>query len=651
MENTYLSSIDHKSSNKEEFYQKILDGLSIGFALCELLCDQNGTPTDYRFLKVNQAFEKQSTMDIQFIVGKTIKEIYPDIESSWIDKFGSVVLSKNPIQFIDYNHNTDKYYNVHASALAGNIFVLQFQDITTEKKSEENLKRSELQYKNIFNSMFEMFQVIELVYDQDGTAIDYKYLQVNPAFENLVNKKESELVGKRAKKIFGIVEDIWINAFDRVEKTGKSESFEEYGAELNKYYSVKAWRVEKGQVAITFKDITEQKLYEKELIKAKEAAEEMDRLKSNFLANMSHEIRTPMNGILGFSDLLKTQNLTGKEQQKYIQIIQKSGVRMLNIINNIIDVSKIESGLMEVDISESNVNHHVDYIYSFFQPEIENKGMQFSLRKSLPWSKANIKTDKEKLLAILTNLVKNAIKYSDEGEIELGYIVKADFLEFYVKDTGIGIDSDRLEAIFERFIQADISDKKAFQGAGLGLSISKAFVEILGGQLWVESKKGEGSVFYFTIPFDTATKEQIESVNENNPTAPAVDIDFPVKNLKVLIVEDDEVSILVLDYMVQKMSSNILYAKNGMEAIEVCRHHSDIDLIFMDINIPLQDGYTTTRQIRQFNQEVIIIAQTANRLTGDQEKAIEAGCNAYLAKPILKEELYSTIQFFFAKAK
>ncbi|MFZ4707674.1 MAG: histidine kinase dimerization/phospho-acceptor domain-containing protein, partial [Bacteroidales bacterium] len=211
-------------------------------------------------------------------------------------------------------------------------------------------------------------------------------------------------------------------------------------------------------------DITDQKKAEQELIFAKEKAEESDRLKSAFLANMSHEIRTPMNGILGFSELLKTPGLTGDEQQEYIRIIEKSGKRMLNIINDIVDISKIEAGLMKVEIRESNINEKIEYIYTFFKPETEAKGLKLSFNNSLPAKEATITTDREKIYAILTNLVKNAIKYTEKGEIEIGYYKKDKYLEFYVKDTGIGIAKDRQEAIFERFIQADISDKMARQG-------------------------------------------------------------------------------------------------------------------------------------------------------------------------------------------
>jgi len=248
-------------------------------------------------------------------------------------------------------------------------------------------------------------------------------------------------------------------------------------------------------------DITEQKKLIIDLLAAKEHAEESDHLKSAFLANMSHEIRTPMNGILGFAELLKEPELTGEERQEYISIIEKSGARMLNIINDIVDISKIESEQMEINISETNVNEQIEYIYTFFKPEVERKGLQIFFQNGLPAKEAVIETDREKIYAILTNLVKNAIKFSDTGTIEFGYNLKNKYLEFFIKDTGIGIPHDKKEVIFDRFIQADISDKRAFQGAGLGLAISKAYVEMLGGKIWVESEEGKGSTFYFTISY------------------------------------------------------------------------------------------------------------------------------------------------------
>jgi PAS domain S-box-containing protein len=263
-------------------------------------------------------------------------------------------------------------------------------------------------------------------------------------------------------------------------------------------------------------DISESKSFENtlkikniELIIAKDKAEESDQLKSAFLSNMSHEIRTPMNGILGFSELLKEPNLTGETQQEYINIIEKSGQRMLNILNDILSISKIESGLMEINIQETDINEQIDFIHSFFKLEIEGKGMRFLVKNSLEGKEACIQSDSEKIYGILTNLVKNAIKFTKEGTIELGYQLRTEKesskLEFYVKDKGIGIPKDRQKSIFERFLQADVSGKMAYQGAGLGLSISKAYVELLGGEIWTESEEGKGSIFYFTLPYSNKT--------------------------------------------------------------------------------------------------------------------------------------------------
>lgn len=414
-----------------------------------------------------------------------------------------------------------------------------------------------------------------------------------------------------------------------------------------------------GSIA-TFINITERKLAEQELIKAKEKAEESDRLKSAFLANMSHEIRTPMNGILGFADLLKEPNLTSKKQQEYIKIIEKSGVRMLNIINNIVDISKIEAGLTEVNMKESNINEQIEYIYNFFKPEVEQKGMQLFFKKSLASKEAVIKTDREKIYAILTNLVKNAIKYTNEGSIEFGYHLKTDSkpaaLEFFVKDTGIGIPKDRQKAIFERFIQADISDKMAYQGAGLGLSISKAYVEMLGGKMWVNSEEGNlpagkagDTTFYFTIPYNTEPEEIIVAENVIPANGAGNHVNPEVSGLKILIAEDDEPSGMLISITLKMFSKEILKVINGVEAVEVCRNNPDIDLILMDIQMPELNGYEATHQIRQFNKEVVIIAQTAFALPGDKEKAIEAGCNDYISKPILKDELLALLQKYFNK--
>lgn len=409
----------------------------------------------------------------------------------------------------------------------------------------------------------------------------------------------------------------------------------------------------------------ERKKAEQDLKEALTKAQESDRLKSAFLANMSHEIRTPMNGILGFAELLKDPDLTGEDQQEYIQIIEKSGARMLNIINDIIDISKIESGQMELRFSITDINEQINFIYTFFKPEVEKKGMHLSIKTALPREKAIITTDREKLYAILINLVKNSIKYSKKGSIEFGYNFNSNpnpndnnksttvkggksEIEFYVKDTGIGIPKDRQEAIFERFIQADIADKQAYQGAGLGLTITKAYVEMLGGKIWVISNpentnEESGSIFYFTIPYDIqpdADKISTSYDSNNNEIN-------EIKKLKILVVEDEEASDVFITMTFDKSSREIIHAKTGMEAVEACRNNPDIDLVLMDIKMPVMDGYKATQQIREFNKEVIIIAQTAFALVGDKEKALNAGCNDYITKPLHKKVLLDLVQKYF----
>ena len=389
------------------------------------------------------------------------------------------------------------------------------------------------------------------------------------------------------------------------------------------------------QIVVTFEDITEIK-------KAKEKAEESDRLKSAFLANMSHEIRTPMNGILGFAELLKNPELNDNKQQEFISIIQKSGARMLSIINDIIDISKIEAGLMKLDVEETNINEQIEYIYTFFKPEVEAKGMKLMFKTTLSAQEATIKTDREKVYAILTNLVKNAIKYSKEGTIEVGYKKEGENLEFYVKDTGTGIPKERQQSIFERFIQADTEDKMAPEGAGLGLSITKAYLEMLGGKIWVESEEGIGSTFYFTLPYITEPIK--ETADQQLDASDKID---PARKLKILIGEDDETSELLLKEKLATIGKEVLIAKTGADAVESCRNNPDIDLILMDIRMPEMGGYEATRKIREFNKEVVIIAQTAYGLSGDREKAIEAGCNDYISKPIGIAELLALIQKYF----
>ena len=373
-------------------------------------------------------------------------------------------------------------------------------DITDSKNAENALRESE----ENFRVLFDESPLPTIISEMPSGKITL----VNKRMAGMMGREQNEIIGKTANDL-GMLK----NPEDQekliklISKQGYVDNLEidkvfpiQHGTDL---ISMRLVSIMGKMYCLTIvQDITERKDAEKALIKAREKAEESDRLKSAFLANMGHEIRTPMNGILGFSELLKNPALTGKEQQDYISIIEKSGARMLNIINDLINISKIESGQMNVNISACNINEQSDFIYSFFTPEVNSKGLKLSLSCGLTSDKALIKTDKEKVNAILINLIKNSIKFTEKGSVDFGYEKKDGYLEFFVKDTGVGISQEQKDFIFERFRQGNESLSRDYEGAGLGLSISKSFAEMLGGTIWMESEVKSGSVFYFTIPYN-----------------------------------------------------------------------------------------------------------------------------------------------------
>jgi PAS domain S-box-containing protein len=527
------------------------------------------------------------------------------------------------------------------------------RDITKRNMAENALLESEIKYRSFFENSMDAILL---------TNIEGKLISVNQAACSLFGYSEDELIRLSKSEVENMMDPRLASLLSERAMKGKvrgelkfyRKDRTQFAAEV----SSSVFKNSKGNelASMIIRDITERKRAEKELIEAKENAEKSDQLKSAFLANMSHEIRTPMNGILGFTELLKEPMLTGEEQKEYIGIIEKSGARMLNLINDIISISKVESGQMEINVSILDINHLIEDTYTFFKPEADQKKIKLHFKNSLHENEAVIKTDPEKVSAILLNLLKNAIKFTKTGSIEFGYLLKAGFLEFYVKDTGIGVRPEQKIIIFERFRQGSESLIRNYEGAGLGLSISKGYVEILGGKIWVETNEearlnvelieNKGSIFFFTIPYNPVNEDYAfnkiiiqDNARENQS-----------RNLKILIVEDDDVSELLISINLNRITKNILKAGSGLEAVEACRNNPDIDLILMDIKMPEMNGYEATRLIRKFNTDVIIIAQTAYGLDGDMEKAIEAGCNDYISKPINLTKLNNVIGKHFTKA-
>jgi PAS domain S-box-containing protein len=532
------------------------------------------------------------------------------------------------------------------------IHELQVHQIELEMQNEElqNAKeKAELAEKKYFE-LYDFAPSGFFTLTREG-----EITELNISAEHLLGKERSHLV----KSSFGFfvsgdTRAVYNRFLQKIFKTKLKETCEfklDTGDNSIKYVLANGIVSNNGEKClVTLVDITKLKHAENELIRARVKAEEGDRMKSAFLANMSHEIRTPMNGILGFTELLKNLKLKGEEQQEFIRIIEKSGAHMLNIINDIISISKIESQQIEISVSDTNLNEQVEYIYHFFRPEAEQKKLFISFKNALPANEAFIKTDREKVYAVLTNLVKNAIKFTPDGSIELGYNVKGEFIEFFVKDSGPGIPEKQKEIIFDRFRRGNETLIRNHEGAGLGLSISKAYVEFLGGKIWMENNEDKngnasGSTFFFTIPAHPV--KEMNYVNQINP--PDKSIKNKIRKLKILIVEDDETSEILIIKMIEGIAGKVLTTATGVEAVDICRKNPDIDLVLMDINMPEMDGYEATRKIREFNKEVVIIAQTAYALEGDCEKSIAAGCNNYISKPISRVDLRKMVTNYFSE--
>ena len=639
---TDKKNAEEKMRESEDKYRGLVEGSPDGIVLY----------SEEKIVYINdEGLHMMGAKNRSDLIGKPISQfIHPDSQNSIIQRMKDLNVNEFASKtveekFIDLKGNT---IDVEIKAIP-TIFEKKaaiqviVHNITERKNNQEKIRQ--------LSQAVEQSPVTILITNKKG-EIEY----VNPKFTETSGYRFDEIVGQNnrfLKSGYTSKEEykqLWQTLADGKEWHGEFHNKKKNGELYWESASISPIVNAQGKIThfIAIKeDITNRKIAEQELVKAKNKAEESDRLKLAFLANMSHEIRTPMNGILGFTELLKEPKLTGEEQQEYIKIIEKSGKRMLNIINDIINISKVESGQIDVSLSETNVNEQLEYLNTFFKPETKLKGIELIVPKKLSPKECMVSTDKEKIYAILTNLIKNAIKFTVAGSIEFGCERKGENIEFFVKDTGSGIPKSQQKMIFERFRQANETITRTHEGSGLGLAISKAYVEMLEGKIWVESEEGKGSTFFFTIPFkDGFELEKETKINKKTPKENEVNI---IKDLKVLIVEDDAISKLLITIGVKPYSKEIIKVSTGIEAIEACHNNPDIDLVMMDINMPEMGGYEATKQIRKFNKDLVIIAQTANGMQSDREDAIAAGCTDYISKPVNIKSLGSLIQKYFKK--
>ena len=654
---TQLKQSEKSLRESEEKYRVILDNIQDVFYQINM----QGT-----VVEISPSIKNLSEFDRNEIIGCPAKNFY--FSQNERAQFLKNITEKGAVQDYELQFTTKSGQLKVVSVNARMIFNKEgtpdhidgsMRDITRRKMAEENLRKLQKAIENA--------KVSVVITDKTGT-IEF----ANPFFTQLTGYTKEEYMGKNPSVLkSGCHTQAFYQEFWDTIESGKTWEGEFCNRKKNgELYWEKAVispiyneNNEITHFAAIKTDITEAKKNNEELIAAKLHAEESDNLKTAFLNNISHEIRTPFNGILGFLSILQNDDITTAERDEYTKIINESAFRLMNTINDITEVSQIQTGQIHLNESEISISQLLDNLIDPLKSDCEIKGLTFTVSNQVPFNMTNICTDHLKLNTILNNLLSNAVKFTREGSVELTVRIKetanniSDFgirdkaclvsnteLEFSVKDTGIGIPESKLHTIFEPFVQGDISNTRQFEGSGLGITIARAYVELLGGTIEVESIVGRGSVFRFTIPYRTDCKKN-STLNYSIPD----ELKKQSELLKILITEDDEASSMLLSITIKALCEKPLFARTGAEAVEACRNNPDIDLVLMDIKMPEMDGYEATAQIRQFNTDIIIIAQTAYALTGDMDRAIASGCNDYITKPILNEHLMAIVKKYFKR--
>ncbi len=625
----------------------------------------------HRLVLVNDAACKLFGRSREDIIGRTAYDLFPTKEMA------DISWQKDEEVFITGIENVNEETNTYAPGItltvlvkktlytdnAGNQLLVGItRDITDRKNAEEALKESERRLEDIIDFLPDATFVI----DKGGRVIAW-----NHAIEAMTGIKAADMIGKGnyeyALPFYGerrpILIDIMLrsNDGDIASMYEHIESRDETGTLIGEAYMPNMGRGEVyllGSAAVLYdsagnifgaiesiRDITERRRAEKDLERAKEAAEAAVRSKSEFLANMSHEIRTPLNAVVGLTGLLLNADLT-PEQRDYVEIVRSSGNSLLSVINDILDYSKIDGGKMELERQPFDLRNCIEISLDLVSGTAAEKGLalRYFLDDNLP---PTIMGDVTRLRQVLVNLLSNAVKFTNKGRVEVlvaGYLLLDGRFEihFSVKDTGIGISEAKLDRLFKSFSQIDSSTTRKYGGTGLGLAISKRLVELMAGHIWVESEVGAGSTFHFTIPAEAATLKPVysEVTSAKQPTNPG-----RVSQLRILLAEDNHVNQKVALQMLKKLGYSADVAANGLEVLQAMERQS-YDIVLMDIQMPEMDGIDTARKIRERwpNNGPKIIALTAYALDGDRERCIQAGMDDYISKPIQIEELRSVLE-------
>jgi PAS domain S-box-containing protein len=456
----------------------------------------------------------------------------------------------------------------------------------------------------------------------------------------LINNDEfNKWVQKGKVKLIGLPFAIWLGVplFDEdnvigaivVQSYDNPKAYDQHSVEIMEFVSKQISQVIQRQKALI------------ELLEAKNRAEESDKLKTSFLNNLSHEIRTPLNGIVGFSDLICDSNCDVDERKTYSDIILDNSRALTEIINNIVIMAAIEANQEILNEKAVSLQGFFDPLLAEFNEKANRKNLHFRIEDNLNSFKDSVLLDKNKLLFILRHLLDNAVKFTKSGGVTFKCNLSDNYLELTVIDTGIGIERAHQSIIFERFTKVETDTKALYRGNGLGLSIAKAYVEMMGGKLSVESSPGKGSIFSFSV--------RLNKIENEIPVSVMKVANLSKKKICLLIVEDEDSNMQFLKSIARTQSYEIITAEDGQQAVELFKENENVDLVLMDIQLPVLNGFEATKQIKLLRAEVPVIAVTAYALVGDREKAIEAGCDDYLAKPFLKSDLIGLIEKYLSK--